>query len=761
MIPSHHTNFTKRIPRLLAAIVFILMTGLILVWILFPEHKDFSGTIMKFNTSVGLLLLSLCLYGLGSRSLPSKLIRFPATLVILLGAWTLAEYGLGLPGMIDEFFVSDVRNEESALYPGRMSPISAVLFCLMGVGFFLKSFPRLAHLGFYLILPSYLLSFLSIVGYLYGHQALYQYGSYIRIGWVTSLCFNLLATGVFFLRHRNVTSVLTSTGPGGLIARRLLPLVIFLPITLGYLLIAARERQWVDRELGISLYTLITVSVLIVMISIIARRLDQLDNERRELEAETEAGRRKFLQVLESSPLIVWSVTREGTFTFCEGAALKQLGATPEDFLGKDVFKIEEANSTSLDHIRRALRGESFFAETQFGNRNYSSHYSPIFESDHSVSGVTVISLDITELRNAENSYLMERVNFRELFRHTPLVFGVFTGPELVFEFVNESLIALFKFDPTGMKVREARPDSKGMLAALAQVYATGEPMNLSEIKVPSGEEFRIFNMTISPRRDAQGNIEGLLFLGLDVTNLVEARDSLKKAVDARDEFLSVASHELKTPITSFQLQLQVMDKLRKANDPRTYDPARVDSLLSLGTRQLHRINRLVEDMLDISRINSGKLTFRMANESLSDTVRDVAARLKFIFDESGTSLETDIAEGVEARMDRVRIEQVLSNVLTNAHRYGEKRPVTVRLKRGREEAVVEIQDQGMGIGKEDLERIFGRFERGISNSEVSGLGLGLYISRQIVEAHGGTISAESAGAGAGTTVRIQLPLQK
>ncbi|WNG51059.1 histidine kinase [Archangium minus] len=236
------------------------------------------------------------------------------------------------------------------------------------------------------------------------------------------------------------------------------------------------------------------------------------------------------------------------------------------------------------------------------------------------------------------------------------------------------------------------------------------------------------------------------------------AERTLERAVQARDDFLSVASHELNTPLTSLKLHIQSLTRALGRGDLSSFSPQKMMGVFDRTDRQLRRLSRLVSDLLDVSRIHAHKLTLHLEHVELWELVADVVERMSGEFARAGMRL--DIAPGpqVKGLWDRGRLEQVVINLLTNALKYGAGRPVHVEVSSDGARARLAVKDQGLGIREEDRDRIFERFERAISANEASGLGLGLYIAREIAQAHGGTISVESQ-LGKGSTFTVTLPL--
>jgi signal transduction histidine kinase len=227
------------------------------------------------------------------------------------------------------------------------------------------------------------------------------------------------------------------------------------------------------------------------------------------------------------------------------------------------------------------------------------------------------------------------------------------------------------------------------------------------------------------------------------------------EAVRARDEFLTVASHELNTPVASLLLAVDAM--VRAARAGRSMQPSAITGLLELVSRQGTRLARLTSDLLDVSRIEVGRLSLVLEDVDLEELVRQVVSR--FSVDLARSRCSTTIREGarVVGRWDRSRIDQVVTNLLSNAIKFGGGQPIEIFIGAEGDVARLAVRDHGIGISREQHDRIFGRFERAVSERHYGGLGLGLYICRGIVEQHGGSIRCESEP-GAGAMFIVELP---
>jgi PAS domain S-box-containing protein len=229
-------------------------------------------------------------------------------------------------------------------------------------------------------------------------------------------------------------------------------------------------------------------------------------------------------------------------------------------------------------------------------------------------------------------------------------------------------------------------------------------------------------------------------------------------AVAARDEFLSIASHELRTPLTALRLALENMRRVARREALEQLPPEHVERVLQTATRQGQRLEKLVTALLDVSRIHMGHLDLEIEDVDLGAVVADAAAQLEDEASQTGSTL-TVRGDGVHGAWDRLRVSQVVTNLLSNAVKYGAGKPIEVTYGPVPGGARLVVRDAGIGIDAADQRQIFERFERAVSSRNYGGLGLGLYIVKRIVEAHGGTVRVESAP-GEGSAFSVELPAQ-
>ncbi len=243
------------------------------------------------------------------------------------------------------------------------------------------------------------------------------------------------------------------------------------------------------------------------------------------------------------------------------------------------------------------------------------------------------------------------------------------------------------------------------------------------------------------------------------VEKLQTTQGELQRAVRVRDDFMSMVSHELRTPLNTLYLETQVRKMHLSKGNLKPFSAEQLPTLIERDQRQIQNMVRLIDDMLDVTRLRRDALSIRPKPFDLSALARRVIDNLAQQAEAAGSPIGLDAPFDVPGVWDEFRIEQVLTNLLTNALRYGGGKPVEVAIAEREGLATMSVQDRGIGVAEADHDRIFEQFERTEdSRKHAAGLGLGLYITREIVRAHGGTITLESV-AGEGSLFRVTLPL--
>jgi PAS domain S-box-containing protein len=259
------------------------------------------------------------------------------------------------------------------------------------------------------------------------------------------------------------------------------------------------------------------------------------------------------------------------------------------------------------------------------------------------------------------------------------------------------------------------------------------------------------------PEQGEDGAVTGWIATATDIDDQKRAEDALRQAVVLRDDFLSVASHELRTPLTSLKLEVANLARLARKggigadhSSPLAVKVERIDA-------QTGRLHRLIDELLDVSRIASGRLELQLEEVDLTQVTNEVGLRFSEEAKRSGCQLTIDAVKPIVGCWDRSRIDQVITNLLSNAIKYGQGKPIDIGVTADDHRALLMVRDQGLGIADRDHARIFDRFERAASSRNYGGIGLGLWIVKQIVDTLGGTVSVDSEP-GTGSQFTVELP---
>jgi signal transduction histidine kinase len=249
------------------------------------------------------------------------------------------------------------------------------------------------------------------------------------------------------------------------------------------------------------------------------------------------------------------------------------------------------------------------------------------------------------------------------------------------------------------------------------------------------------------------------IFFILLVAGLQRPLRRADQAVRLRDEFLSLASHELKTPLTTLLIQAQLRKQKLDRADSQPISTPELQKMATSDLTQLGRLSQLIDNMLDVSRIELSKASFHPIRGDLCQFTREVVDRFSAQAQKYGVQIETEFCKEAAAIFDPLQMEQLLVNLLSNGIKYGRERPVHLSIDQPNPHlARIKVRDEGIGIAPADVERIFAKFERAVPGHEISGLGIGLYVGRNIVERHGGKIEVTSEP-GKGSTFTVTLPL--
>ena len=485
--------------------------------------------------------------------------------------------------------------------------------------------------------------------------------------------------------------------------------------------------------------------------------------------AAARARARQLSAIVGSSADAIISTDLQGNVTSWNSAAERLYGHTAEEVIGGSIMVVvpEAEREAMAATLREAARGESVVnapavRQSKSGDLiDVAKTVSPIRDAAGAIIGIASIERDVRVQRELERRARESERKYEDLYNKAPdMYMSIDTRSGRIVEhnetfrrvtgYAAEEVGAMHALD---LFVPEAQDEARRCLAALR----SGAPINdlLLRIRLKDGKALDV-TMSSSAVFDPEGNVVRTRSILRDVTERRLAEDKLAEASAMREQFLAMVSHELRSPLHAMNAALQIIDS-READDSQR---ARSEAVVRRQTRQMVR---LVDDLLDVSRIAHGKLVFERGPVDIAEIVRAAVEAATPAFHEKGVRLLT---EGLEAVLptfgDEGRLQQVFTNLLQNALRFtpGGRR-VWVTATHGEALAELTVSDEGRGIDPQNLGTIFEMFaqtRQGLARTE-GGLGLGLTIAERIVTAHGGRIQAMSEGVGQGAKFTVSLPL--
>ncbi len=385
----------------------------------------------------------------------------------------------------------------------------------------------------------------------------------------------------------------------------------------------------------------------------------------------------------------------------------------------------------------------------------YNYMFTPARETDGSVSGVILVSIEVTAQVLAKKKLEESENRFRKLILEAPMATALYAGEEMIIEVANEAMLKLWGKDASvvGKKLADALPELEGQpfLDLLNEVYTTGIPYHADAQKanlIVNGKlQSFWFNFTYKPLHDESGKIYAILNMAVDVTKQIQLQKQ-------KDEFIGIASHELKTPVTSIKGFAQILEQsFNKKGEEREV------LMLNKMNAQINKLTILISDLLDVTKIQAGKLQFNESFFNFNNLVEETVEQIQRTT--AKHVIIKKLSEVGAIYADRYRIEQVLSNLLTNAIKYSpQSDKVIISTHKENGEIICSVQDFGIGIHEENILRVFDQFYRVSTETQNTfpGLGLGLYISHEIVTREGGRMWVVSK-LGEGSVFSFALPV--
>ena len=398
--------------------------------------------------------------------------------------------------------------------------------------------------------------------------------------------------------------------------------------------------------------------------------------------------------------------------------------------------------------------------------------YTAIRDTKGKITGVLVICRDVTQEVLVKRKVLESEARFRNTVLQAPVAMAIVKGPDFIIETANKESLELWSrtSEIIGRKVKDVFPEvhKQGFLDILNLVYDKGEVYYGNEVAIDlmnAGRRITVYiNLVFHPIFE-DGHVSSIMTVGYNVTELVnarkraeeselaaiEAKNGLEATLAKKDEFISLASHELKTPLTSISGYLQVMERSQSGEPNKMF--------ISKTVQQVKKLTSLVSELLDVSKIEAGKLQLVRNAANIREVIEESIELIRHSHPEQEIDFASN-ADTVFVNVDKHRIEQVMMNLISNAIKYTPGyAKIEVRLSTDDQQVKLDVQDYGIGIADDHKSKIFTKFHRVDElNPVTSGLGIGLYISKQIIERHSGSLWVESEP-GKGSCFCFTLPL--
>ena len=594
--------------------------------------------------------------------------------------------------------------------------------------------------------------------------------------------------------------VLSSRRTGAVVTRWLLPAAFAVPLAVGWTRLVAEREGVFSEAFGMALFTLLMITLFSALILWVAHTLERAERERAAAEGQA-SEQREWLQVtLAAIGEGVIATDAAGRVRFLNPAAQRLTGWRADEASGRPIEDLlqlfDERSGAPLDSpLNAALRqrvaggvgGDPALRARDGSVQPIDINAAPIFDAGDGVTGAVLVLRDAAAHRRAERAMreayteLDQRVVRRTaalerasaaLQERNALLNAITTStPDLIF--AKDRQGRMLVGNPAWVTATgRAGGEAQGLDDNERIVLEAGETMMLEEALGPrqEGQEEKVYLTTKSPLRDEQGRIIGLLGIATDITERKRAQRELEKLVvaeqrlraeaeranRAKDEFLAIVSHELRSPLNALRGWSHLLATTRPI------DPALVERGARAITRNVDSQTRLIDDLLDTSRIVSGKLNIERRSANLVEIVNAAleAARtgaaakridLRFTPDDPAIMVVGDAG----------RLQQLASNLLSNAVKFTpEGGAVQVSLLKNGERVQLQVRDNGIGIAHEFLPHVFDRFTQADTSStrKAGGLGIGLALVRHIALLHGGQVRADSAGIGRGAVFTVDLP---
>lgn len=758
---------------------------------------------MKANTAIGFILAgtSLSLYHQGPKWHKVSLIcTLPLLAIALL---TLGEYLLHVDFHIDEWLFNDLNNDNTRSFPGRMAPVTALCQAVLGLGLILLASPGRTARNSVVICAStsVALGSIAVLGYLYDVSALYTITAYTSMALHTALLCLIMGVALLCALPRHPpTQLLTLEDAGGHMARIMLPMVTFTPALLGFFLNMGVRSNLLPASFAVAMFATITIFIFVLLVWLAAFTLQKAEAARYQVQQVSDWQE----AILNSADLTIISTDPSGTILTCNAGALKQLGYRAEEIIGnvsltafhdpaelaaKAVDLSRERGSvitpgiaalTTIARTGQPDENEWTYIRKDGSRLSVQLAVTPLFDHKDRLSGFLAIGRDISLRKRHERHIREQQQTIDQANRENQSILD-YAGCSIISTELNgiirsfnkgaEHLLGYQAAEMIGTHTPEAfhdaeeaasrakqlsvelkRPVAPGFEAFVIKTHFQEQPDENEWTYIRKDGSRVPVLVTVTAQRDAENRIIGYLGIGIDITE--------RKRLDRmKNEFVSTVSHELRTPLTSIRGALGLV--LGKASENL---PEKTRILLETANRNSERLAFLINDILDLEKIESGILAFSMANRDLVVVARQALAGNESYAEQHAVTLRLiEVPETAFILGDENRLLQVFSNLLSNAVKYSPAGgTVDVSIRPVGKGYRVSVRDHGPGIPAAFRPRLFQRFAQadGSDSRARGGTGLGLSITKAIIDRHDGIIGYHTEE-GSGTEFYFDIPALK
>ncbi|HSL20223.1 MAG TPA: ATP-binding protein [Vicinamibacterales bacterium] len=823
--PTTQLRTTNKIAIAAGALAIVVGGGHAVAWITGAIAQPSAGTVvMTTNTAVGFLLCGLALSLLAWPAPGPARRRIAgacAALAFLLGAATVSEHVFGWNLGIDELLASGPAG--ALANPPRMRPPTAVSFVFLGLSLLLLARGRRPHERAMVheapAVIVLLLGLLETIALLYGAIELQSMVRFTGLTWGTAVLPVVVAAGVLCARPgEGMMACLTAPDEGGVIARALLGPVVFLPILFGWAHLRTERLRWFDESTGTSLLTLASVVTFLALVLFASRRVSLSYVALRKSEREAQRQKELHAEVMSTTDVNIAYLDADFNFVVVNAAYAESCRMKPEEMVGLNHFALYPHPENEVIFRRVRDTGQSvFYKDKPFeypdqperGLMYWDWSLVPLKDATGKVIGVVLSLRETTKYKQAQDALRQGKERLQRLVEASTAVLGQ-TTPEGLLAVISEAARDLtgarhvavghgfvngefligaasrrgegprcppastFKVERGGVHL-DLMQDADAIRMDDAELRAHPRWWGLPGDHVPlrgllgvrllagDGSPNGMILATDKEEGEFTADDEAALrqlaaigSLGLQETAV---RNELEEADRRKNQFLAVLSHELRNPLAAIRAALYIVNHA-------TSSPAHAGQARAVIDRQVAQLTRLVDDLLDVTRITRGKIQLQRGPLDFVALVRRTAEDHRSMFVNRGIDLEIALTnEALWVDGDEHRLTQAVGNLLHNAAKFTDRGGRTV-IRAGRDEAwdrgIITVRDTGIGITPAALRRLFEPFiqeEQSIDRAR-GGLGLGLSLVKSLVEMHGGTVQARSDGLGKGAEFTIRLPLQ-